>query len=125
MNKTTLLGTIAAGALIGTAGLAHAQTTQQQRGQQERGQQGQQGQQGQGQQAQGQQGQQGQQGTLAHEQLDGRIVAVDKSKGTLSVQTAQHGQLEFKLTPAQVQRLSEGEQVRLQIHIQPMPKQQP
>jgi hypothetical protein len=114
MNKTTLLGMFTA-AIFATAGVALAQTGQQQK---------QQPQQGQPQQGQPQQGQQQPQ-ALAQEQIEGRIVAVDKSKGTVSIQTAQHGQLEFKLTQAQVQRLGEGEQVRLQIHIHAMPKQQP
>ena len=109
MNKTTLLGMFTA-AIFATAGVALAQTGQQQKQQPQQG--------------QPQQGQQQPQ-ALAQEQIEGRIVAVDKSKGTVSIQTAQHGQLEFKLTQAQVQRLGEGEQVRLQIHIHAMPKQQP
>ncbi len=60
---------------------------------------------------------------VGQEQIEGKIVAVDKTKGTLSVETQQHGQLEFKLTQAQVQKLSEGDQVRLQIQIHSLPKQ--
>lgn len=116
MKKTTLLGMFAAALLATTAGPALAQTGQPQKGQQ-------QGQQGQQQGQQGQQQAQPGQG-LGQEQIEGRIVAVDKAKGTVSIQTAQHGQLEFKLGQAQVQRLSEGEQVRLQIHILSMTKPQ-
>ena len=119
MNKTTLLGVFAAAVFATSAGAAMAQTGQ---GGQQKGQQGQQGQQGgqQGGQAGQQQAHQGQ--TLGQEQLDGRIVTVDKSKGTVSIQTAQHGQLEFKVSQAQIQRLSEGEAVRLYITILSMPK---
>jgi hypothetical protein len=125
MNKTTVLGLVAAGALVATTGLAQTQQNPQPKGQQM--QQHGQGQQGTGRQGQGQQGQQGQaqqgQQSLAQEQLDGRIVDVDKDKGTISIQTAQHGQLDFKLTQAQIQRLNEGDQIRVQILLQPMPKQ--
>lgn len=105
MKKTTLLGMVATAAFVSATSFALAEN-QQPKAQQE--------------QRQGQ----GQPATLGQEQIEGRIVAVDKTKGTLSVETAQHGQLEFKLTPAQVQRLSEGEQVRLQIQIHSLPKQQ-
>jgi hypothetical protein len=111
MKTTTLLGTLTTVALISATNLAIAQGNQQKA-------QPKQQDQAQGQ-AQGQQ--QGQ--ALAQEQIDGRIVAVDKTKGTVSVETAQHGQLEFKLTPAQTQKLNEGEQLRLQIQIHSMPKQ--
>lgn len=103
MKKTTLLGTLMTAAFVSATSLALAQGTQQKAQQQEQ------------RQAQGQ--------TLAQEQIDGRIVSVDKTKGTVSVDTAQHGQLEFKLNPSQVQKLNEGEQLRLQIQIHSMPKQ--
>lgn len=113
MKKTTLLGMLTAAVFASATSFALAQNPQQntQKGQHE-----------QQRQAQGQG--QGQQAALGQEQIDGRIVAVDKAKGTLSIETAQHGQLEFKLSQAQVQRLSEGEQVRLQIQIHSVQKQQ-
>ena len=113
MNKTTLLGVVAAGALVATTGLAQSQQGTQPKGQPMQPHQQQQGQQGAGRQVQ----------SLAQEQLEGRIVSVDKEKGTISIQTAQHGQLDFKLTQAQVMRLNEGEQIRLSISLQPLPKQ--
>jgi uncharacterized low-complexity protein len=103
MKTTTILGTLTTAALLSATSLAVAEGNQQKAHQQQQGQ------------AQGQ--------TLAQEQIDGRIVSVGKTKGTVSVETAQHGQLEFKLNPAQTQKLNEGEQLRLQIQIHSMPKQ--
>lgn len=112
MNKTTLFGMLTIAVFVSTAGLALAENPQQKAQPQQ-------------QKAQPQQEQrqaQGQTQSLAQEQVDGKVVAVDKTKGTISVETAQHGQLEFKLTPAQMQRMSEGESLRLQIQIHSMPK---
>lgn len=117
MNKTTLFGMLTAAVFVSTASLALAENPQQKTQPQ------QQGQQGQGQHGQRQGQGQGQAQNLAQEQFEGRIVAVDKTKGTVSVDTPQHGQLEFKLTPAQTQRLNEGDQLRLQIQLHSMPKQ--
>lgn len=114
MNKTTLFGMLTTAVFVSTASLALAENPQQKA----------QPQQQQQRQAQGQAQPQAQPQAqnLAQEQFEAKIVAVDKTKGTVSVETPQHGQLEFKLTPAQVQRLSEGDQVRLQIQIHSMPK---
>ncbi len=103
MNKTTLFGMMTAAVFVSTASLALAEDKPHK--------------------AQHQEQRQVQPPALAQQQVDGKIVAVDKTKGTVSVETAQHGQLEFKLTPAQVQRMSEGESLRLQIQIHSMPKQ--
>lgn len=107
MKSTTVLGMLTAAAFAATTGSALAQGTQQ--GTQNKAQQREQ--------------RQVQSHALAQEQIEGKVVSVDKSKGTLSVDTQQHGQLEFKLTPAQVQNMSEGEQVRVQIQLHSMPKQ--
>ena len=121
MNKTTLFGMLTA-AFVSTSSLALAENPQQKAQPPQKAQPQQQPMQGQGQgQTQGQGQAQAQ--NLAQEQIEGRVVGVDKSKSTVSVDTQQHGQLEFKLTPAQVQRMSEGDQVRLQIQIHSMPKQ--
>lgn len=119
MKSTTVLGMLTAAAFAATTGSALAQGTQQGTPQQ-----GTQQQQGTQNKAQQREQRQAQSHTLAQEQIEGKVVSVDKSKGTLSVETQQHGQLEFKLTPAQVQNMSEGEQVRVQIQLHSMPKQQ-
>jgi len=126
MKSTTLLGALTAAVFISATSLALAQGTQpkaqhQDKAQQDKAQQ-EKAQQEKAQQEKAQQ-EQHQAQSVGQEQIEGRIVAVDKNKGTVSVQTAQHGQLEFKLTPAQVQKLNEGEQLRLQIQIHSMPKQ--
>ena len=108
MKSTTVLGMLTAAAFAATTGSALAEGTPQQ-GTQNKAQQREQ--------------RQVQSHALAQEQIEGKVVSVDKSKGTLSVDTQQHGQLEFKLTPAQVQNMSEGEQVRVQIQLHSMPKQ--
>lgn len=108
MKKTALLGMLTAAALASTAGFALAQNTAQQPKAQPH------------EQRQNQPPAQG--AALAQEQIDGKIVSLDKTKGTLSVETPQHGQLDFKLTPAQVQKLAEGEQVRVQIQLHTMGK---
>jgi glucose/arabinose dehydrogenase len=105
MKSTTVLGMLTAAAFAATTGSALAQGTQQGTPQQ-----GTQQQQGTQNKAQQREQRQVQSHALAQEQIEGKVVSVDKSKGTLSVDTQQHGQLEFKLTPAQVQNMSEGEQ---------------
>lgn len=107
MKSTTVLGMLTAAAFAATTGSALAEGTQQNTQNK----------------AQQREQRQAQTNALAQEQIEGKVVAVDKSKGTLSVDTQQHGQLEFKLTPAQVQNMSEGEQVRVQIQLHSMPKQ--
>ena len=102
MNKTTLFGMLTTAVFVSTASLALAEDKPQKAQQHER---------------------QAQLPTVGQEQFEAKVVAVDKTKGTVSVETPQHGQLDFKLTPAQVQRLSEGDQVRVQIQIHSMPKQ--
>ncbi len=104
MNKTTLFGMLTVAAFVSTASLALAEEPQQKAQPQQQGQ------------------QQRPMPTVAQEQFDAKIVAIDKEKGTVSVETTQHGQLEFKLTPAQLQRLKEGDSLRLQIHLQSTPK---